>query len=366
VGLGPTIGDTEQGQIVGLDGSTGQIWLAPESKLIAELQTRHEAWQAERLQSRLTAAQPAITRDGHRIEIAANIGGLNDITIALQSGAEGVGLFRSEFLFLDRATAPTEDEQTAVYRQVAVEMGDAPVIIRTLDVGGDKPLPYFDLGHEDNPFLGWRGIRFTLESPEIFKPQLRAILRASAGHNIRLMFPMVSTLAEVEAGKAMLAEAQADLRQAGIPFDEDIEVGIMVEVPAAAVVGDQLARAVDFFSIGTNDLAQYVMAADRGNARVAALADAFQPALLRSVASIVEAAHTAGIWVGMCGELAGDARAAPVLVGLGLDELSMNGPSIPSVKTAIRQLTLEQARHIAAQVLDMESAAAIKAFLQNL
>jgi phosphocarrier protein FPr len=297
--------------------------------------------------------------------VVANIGGPHDTQLALEYGAEGVGLFRTEFLFLDRASAPTEEEQLVAYGQVAQAIGRRPLIIRTLDVGGDKPLPYLDLGHEDNPFLGWRAIRFCLDHPDLFKSQLRAILRASAGHNIKLMFPMIGTLGELRTAKGMLANVQAELREANMAFDENMEIGIMIEVPSAVAIADQLAAEVDFFSIGSNDLTQYVMAADRGNRRVAHLAQALHPAVLRMIAQTVQAAHAAGIWVGMCGELAGNALATPVLIGMGMDELSMSAPSIPRVKAAIRQLNLERAQQIARTVVTLESAEAVQTYLES-
>ena len=293
----------------------------------------------------------------------ANIGGPNDFAVALDYGAEGVGLFRTEFLFMDRATAPSEDEQFQAYARVAEAMGRRPLIIRSLDVGGDKPLPYLNLGQETNPFLGWRGIRFCLDRPEIFKPQLRAVLRASIKGNVKLMFPMIGSISEIQTARSMLAEERCDLRQAGIPFDEEMEVGMMVEVPSAVATADLLAAEVDFFSIGTNDLTQYTMAADRGNANVASLAQALQPAVLRLIKQTVDAAHAAGIWVGICGELAGNAAATPLLAGLGLDELSMSGPSIPAVKETIRQLRYSEARSIAKAVLALDSVTAVANYL---
>src|SRR6266545_2643365 len=343
VALNGALRDVPEGQIIALDGTTGQVWLHPDEEQLAELAARRAAWQRELHKAKASAQQPAATPDGRIIEVVANIGGPHDTQLALECGAEGVGLFRTEFLFLDRASAPTEEEQLVAYGQVAQAIGRGPLIIRTLDVGGDKPLPYLDLGHEDNPFLGWRAIRFCLDHPDLFKSQLRAILRASAGHNLKLMFPMIGTLGELRRAKGMLAEVQAELRGANIAFDENMEIGIMIEIPSAVVIADQLAAEVDFFSIGSNDLTQYVMAADRGNHRVAHLADALHPAVLRMIAQTVQAAHTAGIWVGMCGELAGNALATPVLIGMGMDELSMSAPSIPGVKAAIRQLNLERA-----------------------
>jgi phosphocarrier protein FPr len=359
VGVGDGLEQLADGQVVALDGHTGQLWLEPDAATLADLQQQRDSWLQARQAARILAQKPAQTRDGRRLEIAANIGGPQETAVALQFGAEGVGLFRTEFLFMDRQSPPTEEEQTAAYVAAAEGLARRPLIIRTLDVGGDKPLPYLDLGREENPFLGWRGIRFCLEMPHIFRPQLRAILRASHGHNIKLMFPMVGTLAEVREAKRLLAEVQAELQLEGIPFAAGMEVGIMIEVPAAVAIADQLAREVDFFSIGTNDLTQYVMAADRGNARVAALANALHPAVLRLIKQTVQAGHAAGIWVGMCGELAGHALATPLLVGLGLDELSMAAPSIPAVKTAVRGITIAQAEELAGRVLEMESGTAV-------
>ena len=365
VGLGPLIWTPAEGQTIALDGTAGRVWLQPGETELAELRRQQDAWQAQQQEAKAAGRDAAVTQDGRRIEVAANIGGLHDAEVALEYGAEGVGLFRTEFLFLERADAPGEAEQLDVYRQVAGAMGQRPLIIRTLDVGGDKPLPYLDLGREENPFLGWRGIRFCLDHPEIFKPQLHAILQAGVGHNVKLMFPMISSLPELRAAKKVVAEVEAELQSAGIAFDEAMEVGIMIEVPSAVAVADQLAAEVDFFSIGTNDLTQYVMAADRGNARVAGLANALQPAVLRLVRQTVQAGHAAGIWVGMCGELAGNALATPLLVGLGLDELSMSAPAIPAVKAAVRELTVTQAEAIASEALQLESAAAVQAYLEK-
>jgi len=363
VGLGPSLEDIAGGQIVAMDGSQGQFWGRPEPDQVIKLQEAQRQWQLDRQQAKATSHELAVTKDNHRIEIGANIGGPRDTAVALEFGAEGVGLFRTEFLFLDRDTAPSEEEQVAAYRDVAQAMGQRPVIIRTLDVGGDKPLPYIDLGQEDNPFLGWRGIRFCLDNPTLFKTQLRAILRASHGHNLKLMFPMIGSMDEVRGACALLAEAKTELLARDLSFDAEMEVGIMVEVPAAVAIADQLAGEVNFFSIGTNDLTQYVMAADRGNTKVATLANALQPAVLRMIQQTVHAAHAAGIWVGMCGELAGNVLAAPLLVGLGLDELSMSAPSIPAVKAAIRSLQQVKARQLAEAALACRSASEVKQLL---
>lgn len=371
VGVGVALAGLTEGQMVALDGALGRIWVDPDYDRLADLQAQRQVWLAEQLRAKNEGQQPAVTQDGHKVEVAANIGGPNDTRVALEYGAEGVGLFRTEFMFLGRETAPTEEEQYQAYRQVVRDMGKRPLVIRTLDVGGDKPLAYFKRDPESNPFLGWRGIRFCMDHPEIFKPQLRAILRASvdddgAPYHVKIMFPMVGSVVELRAAKAMLAEVQAELRAEGTLFDAEMEVGIMIEVPSAVTVADQLAAEADFFSIGTNDLTQYAMAADRGNAKVANLATALQPAVLRLVQQTVAAGHAAGIWVGMCGELAGNAAAVPVLLGLGLDELSMSAPAVPDVKAAVRKLNLAEAKRIAAEVLQLDSAEAVQTYLSNL
>ena len=365
VGVGPDVLRLEDGTPLALDGESGQVWVEPSPSQLAELQARRDAWLAAREAVRAAGQRPAITRDGRRVEVVANIRGIADARVALEYGAEGVGLLRTEFLYLDRMDAPSEEEQLAAYKAIAEVLGTRPLIIRTLDVGGDKPLPYLDPGQEANPFLGWRGIRLCLDQPAILETQLRAILRASPGHQIKVMFPMVASVAEVRAAREILAEVQAELRKAGVPFDEAMEVGIMVEVPSAVAIADQLAAEVDFFSIGTNDLGQYVMAADRTNAKVAPLADAFHPAVLRMVRQTIQAAHAAGIWVGLCGELAGDPLAAPILLGLGLDEFSMNPPAIPAVKQAIARLTVAEAEAIAEAVLELDSAEAVREYVRE-
>jgi phosphocarrier protein FPr len=370
VGLGHDIWSVAEGQRVAVDGDGGYLWPEPDDARLTAFAARRDAWQESQRRAKAAGQAAAVTLDGRAVEVAANIGSPNDVGPALEFGAEGVGLFRTEFLFMDRDAAPTEEEQLVAYRRAARLMGDRPLIIRTLDVGGDKPLPYLDLGEEANPFLGWRAIRFCLERPDIFMPQLRAILRAGtdedgAPRNVKIMFPMVGTVAEVRAAKKMLAAAMDDLRSAGTPFNDGLEAGIMIEVPSAVAIADQLAREVSFFSIGTNDLTQYVMAADRGNARVAGLASAFQPAVLRMVRDAAEAAHAAGIWIGMCGELAGNPLATPILLGLGLDELSMSAPAIPAVKEAVRRLTMADAGRIANEALTADSAEAVVALLKS-
>ena len=367
VGCGRVLDDLTTGQLIALDGITGQVWLMPTVAEMAQLRQQQTKWQKQQQLARKSGQKLAVTQDGHRVEVAANIGGPHDVAVALEYGAEGVGLFRTEFLFLDRPSAPTEEEQVSIYRQVGERMAPRPVIIRTLDIGGDKPVAYLAQQAEANPFLGWRGLRFCLDNPGLFKTQLRAILHAAASNpNLKLMFPMVSVPAEVAAAKALFAECQAELRQEGLPCAAHIELGIMIEVPSAVAVADQLAKQVNFFSIGTNDLTQYVMAADRGNKNVANLALALQPAVLRLIEQTVAAAHQAGIWVGMCGELAGNDLATPLLLGLGLDELSMSAPAIPAVKMALGLWTKGEGAEVAAACRQLDTAKAVQDYLQQI
>ncbi|MFQ4145366.1 phosphoenolpyruvate--protein phosphotransferase [Chlorogloeopsis sp. ULAP02] len=365
VGLPSEILQVADGTLLTVDGETGNVWIEPEPDTLAVLEVKQHTQQTARQQALAVAHQPCLTRDRHQMSVLANIGSIEDTQQALSMGAEGVGLLRTEFLYLHRPTAPTEEEQLKVYQAIAQILGTHPLIIRTLDVGGDKPLPYLGMQPETNPFLGWRGIRFCLDRPQILQTQLRAILRASAGHQVKIMFPMIATVAEIQAAKAMLAEVQAELRQAGIPFDEKMEVGIMVEIPSAVAIAEQFAQEVDFFSLGTNDLSQYVMAADRTNPQVAPLADALHPAVLRMIQQTVQAAHAAGIWVGLCGEVAADPLAAPILLGLGLDEVSLSPPAIPTFKEAIAKLTMAQARVIATTTLQQDSAAKVREVVLN-
>ena len=360
VGLGPGVSALAEGTLVALDGRRGRVWVSPGADTAAQLQAQREAWLVFRQAARAVSQRPAVTRDGRKVRVLANIARLADVRPALENGAEGVGVLRTEFLYLHRVVAPSEEEQAATYRAIAEALGPRPLVIRTLDVGGDKPLAYLQMEQEANPFLGWRGLRVSLDRPDMFLTQLRAILRASPGYRIEIMFPMVSTVSEVRAAKALLAEAQRGLRQANIPFDEAMKVGIMIEVPSAVVVADRLAAEVDFFSIGTNDLCQYAVAADRTNPRVAALADPFQPAILRLIHWTIQAAHRAGIWAALCGEFAGDPLGTPLLLGMGLDEWSMGIPAIPAVKQAIAQLSVAETEAVVQDALKLNSAEAIR------
>lgn len=360
VGLGPSIMQVASGTPLVIDGQAGLCWIEPADNVVADYATRAAQWREGLEQARAASAAPAVTKDGAVVEVVANIGSPDDARAALENGAEGVGLLRTEFLFLDRKTAPTEDEQYEAYRAIAEVMGTRPVIVRTLDVGGDKPLAYLDLGHEDNPFLGQRAIRLCLNRPEIFKTQLRAIWRASAGHNLKIMFPMIADIDEVRRARALMDEAVAELRAEGVQLADRLDVGIMVEIPSSALLAHALASEVDFFSIGTNDLTQYTLAAERGNAAVAHLQDALHPAVLMQIRQVVQGAEAAGKWVGVCGELAGDPAAVPILIGLGVKELSMAAGSIPAAKQIIRDVTMAEARTLAAKALALESAEAVR------
>ena len=365
VGLGEEILSLHDGQLLILDGERGQVFVDPGEKLVDQYLRKAEALQEAKNKARLQRAAPAITRDGKTIEIAANIGSVAGAQKAVESGAEGVGLFRTEFLFLNRTNAPDEEEQVQVYKATAQALSGRPLIIRTLDAGGDKSIPYLTLESEANPFLGWRAIRLCLSQPELFKTQLRAILCAAGEFPIKIMFPMIATLDEYHRAKALLAEARQELITRSKPHAEKVETGIMVEIPSVAEMAEQFAREVDFFSIGTNDLTQYTFAVDRTNPNVASLADACHPAVLRQIQRVVEAAHSNGIWVGVCGELAGDLDAVPILLGLGVDELSMSPPSIPAAKETVRRWSVTQAQHLAGQALGLDSADSVRALVKN-
>ena len=359
-GLGNEVLNLSNGILVVMDGGSGDVWVNPLKKVVDDYTHRANAARAAKAEAQAKSQPPAITRDEHRVDVMANIGSVEGAQTAVLSGAEGVGLFRTEFLFLQRQTAPTEDEQYEVYRAAAKALDSLPLVIRTLDAGGDKPLPYLNMEPEANPFLGWRAIRLCLARPDLFKPQLRAIIRVAAKFPVKVMFPMVATLSEWRAARALLQEAIVEVRKDGHAAPDKIETGIMVEIPAAAIKAGQFAEEVDFFSIGTNDLTQYTMAAERGNPRVAALSDPFHPAVLELIQRVVNAAHAKGKWVGVCGEMAGDPRAVPLLVGLGVDELSMSAPSIPKVKQIIRNLEYKKVSTQAITALMEESPEAVR------
>ncbi len=365
VGLGADLLEVADGAFLLLDGGRGEVIVEPEEAERKDFDARSSQAAQQAELERAASAEPAITRDGRRVEVVANIGSPEEAAHALAFGAEGVGLFRTEFLYLDRQTAPDEEEQLTAYRAALEVMEQRPVVVRTLDVGGDKPLPYLDLGHEDNPFLGWRAIRMCLDRPEFFKIQLRALLRASPGHDLRIMFPMIATVDEVRRARLLLDEAQREIIAAGYAVADRIQVGIMVEVPSVAVLADRFVPIVDFFSIGTNDLTQYTLAAERTNQKVAHLDDPCHPAVLRLIRSVIEAAHQGGIWVGVCGEMAGDPEAAPILLGLGLDEFSMAPSAVPRIKTILRAWSQADAAQLAAQALNLDSAEEVRELVRS-
>jgi phosphoenolpyruvate-protein phosphotransferase (PTS system enzyme I) len=337
VGVGSELDKALNAEVVALDGGEGYAIVDPDPQTLSAFEDKQKQMAAEAALLEEYKHLEARTSDGRRIEVSANIGSAKDAEEALSWGAEGVGLFRTEFLFMERAELPSEEEQYEVYREVVEAFGDKPVIIRTLDVGGDKDLPGVEQPAEENPFLGWRGIRMSLDTPELFKPQVRALLRAATPGNLKVMFPMIAHIDEVRAAKENFKEAQRELESEGKVVGE-LEVGIMVETPAAAIRASEIAPEVSFFSIGTNDLVQYTLAADRGNERLRHLQSADHPAVLELIGKTCEAAREAGIWVGVCGEAAGDPALIPELVELGVTELSMSAPSIPRAKKIISEL----------------------------
>jgi phosphocarrier protein FPr len=362
VGLGEPLMDVPEGAALALDGDAGAVVVDPAEELVRDYERRTAKREEEARRARAAAQRPAQTRDGRRIEVVANVGSPEDVDAAVASGAEGVGLLRTEFLFLERDSLPTEDEQYAAYADTAERLQGRPTILRTLDVGADKPLPYVPRRPEANPFLGVRGIRLGLAQPELLETQLRAALRVAALHQLKVMFPMVTTLAEYHQAVSLLDRAREHLEERGETAGR-MEVGIMVEVPAAALAAESFAPEVDFFSIGTNDLVQYTMAAERGNEAVAALADGLHPAVLRLIRGVAAVAEAHGKWVGVCGELAADPLAVPVLLGLGVSELSVNPPAIPATKEAVRQVDTGAARLLAREALRLSSAEDVRALV---
>ncbi|HRF48641.1 MAG TPA: phosphoenolpyruvate--protein phosphotransferase [Anaerolineales bacterium] len=349
----------DRDSVVILDGGAGTVTFDPTPEEVRSATQQREQWLGQRHIALEQATAPAITADGRHVDVVGNAGSLADAEKALAMGAAGIGLLRTEFLFLERTTAPTEAEQFEVYRAIADAMGNLPVIVRTLDVGGDKPLPYIEMQREENPFLGERGIRLCLNRPELFREQLRAILRAGARGNLRIMFPMVGEIEEFRQARRMVDALQTELNVA------PVTTGIMIEVPSAALMADVLAREVDFFSIGTNDLTQYTLAMDRAHPALASKQDGLHPAVLRLIAKTIDGAHKHGKWVGICGELGSDPAAVPILIGLGIDELSVNVPSIPLVKAQIRGLKASELQGLAQQALDCSSAREVRELVKR-
>jgi phosphotransferase system enzyme I (PtsI) len=353
------------GDIGAVDGYAGEFELAPDPARKAFYVARREAFEAEDRTLLGIHGEPAVTLDGRRIELGANIELPGDVEQVLATGADGVGLFRTEFFYLGRPELPSEEEQYQAYRGVAEKLAPRPVIFRTMDLGGDKVASYLGMTHETNPFLGWRGIRFALHHPELFSTQLRAIYRASAHGRVRLMFPMISSLDELLRANELCAGVARELARARIPFDPELEIGIMIETPSAVWMAEELAEHAKFFSIGTNDLTQYTLAMDRDNERLADLYEPLDPAVLRSIRHTFAAAHAAGRWAGVCGEMAGDPMTAVLLVGMGADELSMTTFDLPRVKAAIRSVRRSDAEAIAREALLQPSAAGVKQVLRR-
>lgn len=369
VGTKRVTADIENGAIVIIDGLDGKVIVNPDSDVIKEYEEKKVAYEAQKAEWAKLVNEHTVSADGHQVELVANIGTPEDVKGVLENGGEGVGLYRTEFLYMGRDQMPTEEEQFEAYKTVLERMGDKPVVVRTLDIGGDKELSYLDLPKEMNPFLGFRAIRLCLEMQDMFRIQLRALLRASIHGNLKIMFPMIATLDEFRQAKSILIEEKEKLQANGITVSDKIEIGIMVEIPSTAVMADQFAKEVDFFSIGTNDLIQYTMAADRMNERVSYLYQPYSPAILRLVKMVIDAAHKEGKWAGMCGEMAGDEIAIPLLLGLGLDEFSMSATSILKARSQILRLSKRQMENLAKNALQMSTTSevieAVKAVIEG-
>ena len=361
------LNNVKDGDTVVLDGSEGIVFVNPEETITAEYETKRTAYLKEKKELDQYIGKPTVTKDGVTIELVANIGKPEDVDKVLQYDAEGIGLFRTEFLFMDRNSMPTEDEQFEAYQKVAIAMNGKPVIIRTLDIGGDKEIPYMGLKKDENPFLGYRAIRFCLDRREdVYRPQLRALLRASAFGNIKIMVPMVTCLEEFREAKAMIEEVKAELDLKGIAYKRDIQVGIMVETAAASLMADAFAKEVDFFSIGTNDLTQYTMSVDRGNDKVSYLYSPLNPAVLRSIRHIIQCGRKEGIMVGMCGEAASDPLMIPLLLAFGLNEFSMSASAVLNARKLITGYSIAELQSIADQAMSFVTAGEVEAYMREL
>ena len=365
LGIGDKINLIHDGDEIILDGSRGDIIIRPTEAERSLYQTKIE--EQKKLAAHYAALKdlPAVTKDGVRIELTANIGTHMDVDNALTYGAEGVGLFRSEFVFMGSTTIPTEEDQFKAYRSAVEKCGGHICIIRTMDIGGDKPLPYLNIEPEENPFLGYRALRISLDRHDLFLPQIKAILRAGLYGKAAMMVPMVISVSEIQRVLKLVEQAKLELAHEGKEYSDDVQIGIMVETPAAAVISPLLAQYVDFFSIGTNDLIQYTLAVDRGNAQIAHLYNPFNPAVLRLIQRTIQSAREHGIWAGMCGEMASDPYAAVILLGMGITELSMSAPSIPRVKEMIRSVTSAQAKELLDDIMKMEHGVEIRTYLHK-
>lgn len=348
-----------------LDAINNQVYINPTQSQIDKLKTLEAKISEEKAELAKLKDLPAITLDGHKVDVVANIGTIRDCEGADRNGAEGIGLYRTEFLFMDREQLPTEEEQFIAYKEVVEAMNGRLIVLRTMDIGGDKELPYLDLPKEMNPFLGWRAIRIALDRREILNAQLRAVLRASAFGKLAVMFPMIISVEEIRELKSIIETLKAELRAEGKAFDEHIQVGVMVETPSAAVNAKFLAKEVDFFSIGTNDLTQYTLAVDRGNELISHLYNPMQPSVLSLIKQVIDASHAEGKWTGMCGELAGDERATLLLLGMGLDEFSMSAISVPRIKKLIRNVNFQDAKALANAALQKPTASEIEQLIEE-
>lgn len=347
VGTKSVTSDVKDGDLLIVDALEGKVLVNPTEEEIAEYTAKAEAFAAQKAEWAKLVSAPSVTKDGKHVELAANIGTPKDVAGVLENGADGVGLYRTEFLYMDAADFPSEDEQYQAYKTVLESMVGKGVVVRTMDIGGDKELPYLQLPHEMNPFLGYRAIRISLDRTDMFKTQLRALLRASVHGDLRIMFPMIATLQEFRSAKAILDEVKVELLNEGVHVSDSIQVGIMIEIPAAAVLAHQFAKEVDFFSIGTNDLIQYTMAADRMNEQVSYLYQPYNPSILTLIKHVIDSSHKEGKWTGMCGEMAGDQTAVPLLLGMGLDEFSMSATSILKTRSLIAKLDSKEMEALA-------------------
>ncbi|KGQ45516.1 phosphoenolpyruvate-protein phosphotransferase [Gallibacterium anatis] len=365
VGTNDVTSRVNTGDYVVLDAINNAVYVNPTEEEIARLRALEQKYKEEKAELIKLKDLPAVTLDGRQVDVCANIGTIRDIDGAERNGAEGVGLYRTEFLFMDRDQLPSEEEQFQAYKAVVEAMKNRLVILRTMDIGGDKDLPYMNLPKEMNPFLGWRAIRIALDRREILNAQLRAVLRASAFGKLAVMFPMIISVEEVRELKAVLETLKQQLREEGKAFDENIQVGVMVETPSAAVNAKFLAKEVDFFSIGTNDLTQYTLAVDRGNELISHLYNPLTPSVLLLIKQVIDASHAEGKWTGMCGELAGDEKATILLLGMGLDEFSMSAISVPKIKKLIRNVNYQDAQDLAKEVLQQPTAEDIEQLIAN-
>ncbi|MCE7786260.1 phosphoenolpyruvate--protein phosphotransferase [Staphylococcus xylosus] len=357
--------EVKQGDMIIVDGLTGEVIIDPTEDEVIAYQNKRERFFEDKQALQQLRDEPSTTADGTHVELAANIGTPDDLKGVIENGAEGIGLYRTEFLYMGRDEMPTEDEQFEAYKKVLETMEDKRVVVRTLDIGGDKELPYLNLPEEMNPFLGYRAIRLCLDQPDIFRPQLRALLRASTYGKLNIMFPMVATIKEFRDAKALLLEEKENLTNEGIEVSDDIELGIMVEIPSTAALADVFAKEVDFFSIGTNDLIQYTMAADRMSERVSYLYQPYNPSILRLVKQVIEASHNEGKWTGMCGEMAGDETAIPLLLGLGLDEFSMSATSILKARRQIKDLSQNEMEELADRAINCATSEEVQELVEQ-